>query len=184
MTHRRWQDLSAYVMPHNFRGRSIIVVQIWWIVQATLFRWSPQGMYGWRRFLLRLFSAKIGKNVIIRPTVTITYPWKVSIGDFSWLGDDVVVYSLSEISIGEHAVISQRSYLCGGGHDYKKYTFDIYADNITVGDEAWIATDVFIAPGVNIGNGCVVGARSSVFCDLPEGMVCTGSPAKPVKLRC
>jgi len=179
----KWQDLSTFKLPPGFRGRSAVMVQLWWIVQATLFRWSPQGFYGWRRFLLRLFSAKVGKSVIIRPSVGITYPWKVTIGDYSWIGDDVVLYSLGEIDIGANAVISQRSYLCAGGHDFKKVTFDICAKSIHVGDEAWVATDVFIAPGVQIGKGAVVGARSSVFSDMPDGMVCMGSPAKPVKPR-
>lgn len=183
MSSRKWQDLSTFNMPLGFRGRSALVVQLWWLVQATLFRWSPQALYNWRRFLLRLFSAKIGKGVIVRPTVTITYPWKVSIGDYTWIGDDVVIYSLSNICIGKHSVISQKSYLCGGGHDYKKNTFDIVAEDIVIGDEAWIATDVFVAPGVSIGDGCVVGARSSVFHDLPKEMICMGSPAKPVRAR-
>ena len=183
MSSRRWQNLSAYSMPPGFRGRSALMVQLWWFVQATFFRWSPQALYGWRRFLLRLFSAKIGRGVIIRPTATITYPWKVSIGDYSWVGDDVVLYSLSNISIGEHSVISQRSYLCGGGHDYEKVTFDMVAKDIVIGDEAWIATDVFVAPGVTIEDGCIVGARSSVFHDLPKAMICLGSPAKPIRPR-
>ena len=70
------QDLKSFVLPPNFRGRPAWFVQLWWIVQATLFRCSPQALYGWRRFLLRLFGAQVGRGVIIRPTVEITYPWK------------------------------------------------------------------------------------------------------------
>ena len=94
------QNLNKFQLPKNFRGKNAFVVQLWWIVQGTLFRMSPQFLYGFRRFLLRLFGAKIGKNVIIRSTVRTTYPWKVSIGDYSWIGDDVVLYSLGEIEIG------------------------------------------------------------------------------------
>ena len=83
------QTLNKFKLPKNFRGRSSLVVQLWWMTDFFLFKLSPQIMYGWRRFLLRLFGAKIGKNVIIRPNVTITYPWKVSIGDYSWIGDNV-----------------------------------------------------------------------------------------------
>lgn len=183
MNRSKWQDLSRFSLPTEFRGRSKVQVQLWWLVQSTLFRWSPQVMYGWRRFLLRLFSAKIGKKVIIRPTVTITYPWNVTIGDYSWIGDDAVLYSLAPIIIGESVVVSQKSYLCAGSHDYTKVTFDIFGESILIKDEAWIATDVFVSPGVNIGKGVVVGARSSVFSDLPDGMICYGSPAKPVKKR-
>lgn len=177
------QDLSAFRMPPNFRGRSALWVQMWWIVQASLFRMSPQFAYGFRRWLLRLFGAQVGVGAIIRPTVTVTYPWKVTIGDCAWVGDDVVLYSLGEISIGHHSVVSQRSYLCAGDHDYSKPDFPIRGPRIDIGDECWVATDVFVAPGVSIGSRCVVGARSSVYKNLPEGYVCMGSPCRPIKPR-
>lgn len=177
------QNLSKFSLPTGFRGRNALLVQLWWIVQKTFFRLSPQFLYGWRRCILRFFGAKIGKNVIIRPSVNITYPWKLTIGDNSWVGDDVSLYSLGEIIIGENAVVSQRSYLCTGSHDYKSEKFDIYAQTIIIEDEAWVATDCFIAPGVTIGKGAVIGARSSVYKDMPEGMICLGSPAKPIKPR-
>jgi putative colanic acid biosynthesis acetyltransferase WcaF len=177
------QNISTYKTPENFRAKSKITVQLWWIVYAMLFRPSPQIMYGWRRFLLRLFGAKVGKKVILRPTTQITYPWKVSIGDYSWIGDDVVLYSLGTIVIGSNSVISQRSYICTGSHDYLSEGFDIYAQNITIGSKCWLATDVYVAPSVQIGDGTVVGARSSVFKDLPANKVCMGTPAKPTKDR-
>ena len=93
------QQLNKFKLPENFRGRNAITVQLWWLVQSTLFRASPQFLYGFRRLLLRLFGAKIGRKVIVRPSVKITYPWKVSIGDYSWIGDDVNLYSLGEIEI-------------------------------------------------------------------------------------
>ncbi|MGB0391850.1 MAG: putative colanic acid biosynthesis acetyltransferase [Salibacteraceae bacterium] len=172
------QDLTKYKTPEGFRGRSAIVVQLWWMVQASLFAWSPQFLYGWRRFLLRSFGAKIGKDVIIRPDVKITYPWKVSIGNYSWIGDGVELYSLGEIEIGENVVISQKSYLCTGSHDYKDEKFPIYAKKITIKDECWLATDVYVAPGITIDKGIVVGARSSVFKNLERPGIYTGSPAK------
>jgi len=177
------QNLSAFTLPDNFRGKNAVVVQLWWLVQALLFRTSPQICYGWRRFLLRLFGANIGKKVIIRPSVKITYPWKVSIGDYSWIGDDVVLYSLGEIEIGENTVISQKSYLCTGSHDYLKEDFPIFEKKITIEGECWLATDVFVAPGITIKKGTVVGARSSVYKDLPGNKVCIGNPAKIIRDR-
>lgn len=85
--------------------------------------------------------------------------------------------------LGNNVVISQRSYICTGSHDYTKIDFPIFAKKIVIEDEAWLATDVFVAPGVRIGRGTVVGARSSVFKDLPPGKVCIGNPAKPIKDR-
>ncbi len=179
----RYQHLNNFNLPKNFRGQPAWIVQLWWLAQNSLFAWSPQFLYGWRRFLLRLFGAKIGKNVLVRPTVRVTYPWKIRIGNYSWIGDDVVLYSLGEIEIGKNTVISQKSYLCTGSHDYSKQTFDIFAKPIKIGDEVWIATDVFIAPGVQIENGCVIGVRSTVLDNLPVGKICYGNPAKPVKDR-
>ena len=177
------QQLNTFKLPKNFRGKNAFIVQLWWIIQGTFFRMSPQFMYGFRIFLLRLFGAKIGKNVIIRPTVKITYPWKVSVGNFSWIGDDVVLYSLGEIEIGNNVVISQKSYLCTGSHDYTKSDFPIYAKKITIEDECWLATDVFVSPGITVKTKTVVGARSSVYNDLPENKICIGNPAKIIKER-
>jgi putative colanic acid biosynthesis acetyltransferase WcaF len=183
LTDRKVQDLASFKLPADFRGRSGAVVQLWWLVQATLFRWSPQVLYGFRRWLLRLFGAKIGVGVIVRPTVEIPYPWKLSIGDHSWIGDYAVLYCFAEITIGRNAVVSQKSYLCAGTHDYRSPGFDIQAFPIVIEDEAWVAADVFVAPGVTIGRGAVVGSRSSVFSDLPAMMICVGSPARPVHAR-
>ncbi|APD06077.1 putative colanic acid biosynthesis acetyltransferase WcaF [Flavobacteriaceae bacterium UJ101] len=177
------QNLKKFKLPENFRGKSAFYVQLWWLIQNTLFAMSPQFMYGWRRFLLRIFGAKIGKNVIIRPTAKITYPWKVKIGDYSWIGDDVILYSLGNIIIENNVVISQKSYICTGSHDYTQNDFSIYAKEIKILEESWLATDVFVAPGITINKGCVVGARSSVFKDLPSMKICIGNPAKPVKDR-
>ncbi len=179
----KYQDLSKFTMPSNFRQASVIKVQLWWLIQASLFKWSPQFAYGFRSALLRLFGAKVGKNTVIRPSATFTYPWNITIGDYAWIGDDVVVYSLGPISIGAHAVVSQRSYLCAGDHDYSKIDFPIRGHRIVIEDQAWVATDVYIAPGITIGQGAVIGARSSVFKDMPSGYVCIGSPCKPIKQR-
>lgn len=178
-----YQKLNKFKLPKGFRGRSAITVQLWWIVQSSLFAWSPQFIYSWRNFLLRCFGAKIGSNVIIRPSVKITYPWKLTIGNNSWLGDNVELYTLGEVEIGDDVVISQRSYICTGSHDYKKETFDIFAKKIVIRDQAWLGTDVFVAPGIEIGKAAVIGSRSSVYKNMPEEMICIGSPARPIHHR-
>jgi putative colanic acid biosynthesis acetyltransferase WcaF len=177
------QQLRSFKLPANFRGGSALIVQMWWLVQATAFRWSPQFLYGFRRQLLRMFGASVGERVLIRPTVKVTYPWKVTIEDDAWIGDDVTLYSLGEIIIGHDAVISQKSYLCTGSHDTQSSSFDIFSKPIVIGPMAWIATDVFVAPGITVGEGTVVGVRSTVLKDLPAYMVCFGNPAAPVKSR-
>lgn len=180
---RRFQQMDRFQVPTGFRGRSKLSVQLWWLVHATLFAMSPQVMYGWRAGLLRLFGAKVGKGTIIRPSVKIPYPWKLTVGDHCHIGDEVHLYTYGEIEIGDCAVVSQRSYLCAGSHDYTSPTFDIVAKKIVIGSEAWVATDVFVAPGVTIGNGAVVGARSSVFHDIPPAAIAVGTPARVVGER-
>ncbi len=179
----KYQNLATYKTPKDFRGKSKVTIQLWWLIQATLFRCSPQFAYGWRRFLLRAFGAQIGKQVLIRPTVKTTYPWKLSIGDHSWIGDEVHLYTLGPIKIGSNAVVSQKCYICTGTHDYRSESFKISAYTITIGDKCWLATDVFVAPGVTINEGTVVGSRSSVYSNLPAHKVCIGTPAKPIKDR-
>jgi putative colanic acid biosynthesis acetyltransferase WcaF len=177
------QRLSLFNVDSSFRGRSKAICQLWWIVQSCFFSTSPQILYGWRRFLLRLFGANIGRNVIIRSTVRVTYPWKLRIGDYAWVGDQVELYTLGEITIGAHAVVSQRSYLCTGSHDPASRSFRIFAKPIVIEEGAWLATDVFVAPGVTIGRNALIGARSSVFADAKADFVHVGSPAKPVRER-
>lgn len=177
------QDLASFRLPPNWRGRSALVVLLWQLVQSTLFAASPQPLYGFRRALLRLFGARIGEGVIFRPTSRITYPWKLEVGDHSWIGDHVELYNLGPIKIGNNSVISQRSYVCTGSHDHTTPAFTITRLPVVIGDAVWIATDVFVAPGVTIGSGAVVGARSSVFHDIPELGIAKGSPAITHRFR-
>jgi len=177
------QDLSKFRIPPGFRGRPAWFVQLWWIVQALLFHPSPQMFFGWRRFLLRAFGARIGKGVLIRPSASITYPWKLTIGDWSWVGDHATLYTLGEIAIGDNAVVSHHAYLCTGTHDYSLASFDQYEKPIRVESEAWIAVGAFVGPGVTIGHGAVIGACSVVLNDVPEMMVCAGNPLKVLRAR-
>jgi putative colanic acid biosynthesis acetyltransferase WcaF len=177
------QELSRFHLPPGFRGRSAIVVQLWWIIQATLFRASPQGLYGFRRGLLRLFGAQIGTKVLIRPTVRITYPWRIKIGDHAWIGDYATLYSLAAIEIGANAVVSQHAYLCAGTHDYRSPTFDMVVKPIVVEDQAWVAARAFVHPGVRIGRGAIVGAGSVLTGSADPCCIYAGNPAKRIGQR-
>jgi len=179
----RFQRLDLFRLPAQFRGKSGAYVQFWWLIQALLFKPLPQICYPIRRSILRAFGATVGDGVKIRPGVEVTYPWKVTIGENTWIGDNVTLYSLGEISIGNNAVVSQDSYICAADHDYSDPTFPIRARAVTIEDEVWVASDVWVGPGVTIGAGAVVGARSTVINDQPRAMVCAGSPCKPIKPR-
>jgi putative colanic acid biosynthesis acetyltransferase WcaF len=164
-------------------GRSRFLVLLWFTIQDTLFRFSPVPCYGFRRWLLKLFGCRIGKGVVVRPRARLHYPWRIEIGDYASVGDDVWLYSIAPITIGSHAVISQRSFLCTASHDYLDPHFKTTSAPIVVGDGVWIAADVFINPGVTIGDNAVIGARSSVFQDMPGDKICYGSPCRPVRER-
>lgn len=171
-------DLRQYDQSSFDRGRPGWFILLWWLVQAIVFPLTPHFLNIARASLLRLFGAQIGQAVIIRPTARFTYPWKIKIGDHSWIGDDVVLYSLDRITIGQHSVISQKTYLCTGSHDPHDPTFRLKTGEITIGNGVWVAADCFIAPGVAIGSNTVVGVRSTVLRNLPAQQVCWGSPCR------
>lgn len=114
----------------------------------------------------------------MRPTARVTYPWKVRLGDYCWVGDNAELYSLGPITIGDNAVVSQRSYICAATHDHKNITFPLVAKPVTIEREVWIAADCFIAPGVTVGAGAIVGARSTVLRTVAAATVVAGNPAE------
>lgn len=172
-------DLRNYRVPHDERGKPSWIVILWWFVQAIAFPLSLHNFNSWRCFLLRMFGAQIGTGVVIRPTARFTYPWKVKIGDHSWIGDDVVVYSIDQINIGTHCVVSQKTYLCTGSHSIQDPAFSLIKAPIKIGNGAWVATDCFVAPGVSIGSNSVIGTRSSVLKSIPAQRVAWGTPCIP-----
>jgi putative colanic acid biosynthesis acetyltransferase WcaF len=154
----------------------------WWLAQP-LFRGSPRLLFGWRRFLLRLFGARIGPGVKIFPSVRITFPWNLAVGAGSVIAWKATLYNLGRLEIGERVVISQGAHLCGGNHDYEAEGFPLLKCDIGIGDDAWVAAEAFIGPGVRVGRGAVVGARAVVTGDVPEQAVVAGNPARVVKTR-
>jgi len=155
----------------------------WNVIYIIAFRYSPRPFHRWRSLILRIFGAKIGKGVHVYPAVKIWAPWNIELDDYAGVGNNAILYSQAKIKIGKMAVISQGAHLSTGTHDYTKNGFPLYARPIVVGDRAWVAADVFIHPGVTIGEGAVVGARSVVLKDMPAWTVCSGFPCKPIKER-
>jgi putative colanic acid biosynthesis acetyltransferase WcaF len=178
-----WIDLRRYDQSWFDRGRPGWFILLWWLVQAIAFPLTPHPLNTIRVAILKLFGAQIGQGVMIRPTARFTYPWKVSIGDYSWIGDDVVFYSLDQIIVGQHCVISQNSYLCTGSHHIQDPAFGLRTGAIAIGNGVWVATDCFIAPSVHIGANTVIGARSTVLHDMPHQQICWGNPCRPQRER-
>jgi putative colanic acid biosynthesis acetyltransferase WcaF len=174
---------SIRARPSPWTTKQKIVRVLWGIVQATLFRCSPHNFYTWRAWLLRLFGAKLARDVRIRSTARITIPWNLEIGQDSSVGDFAILYCLGKVTMGRSVTISQYGHLCAGTHDATNREMVLLTAPITLGDDVWIAADAFVGPGVTIGSRSIVGARASLFGNVPEGVVVGGNPAKFIKQR-
>lgn len=156
---------------------------IWHLVWLFLYRPTPRVFHPWRCFLLRMFGAKLGKSVHPYPSACIWAPWNLEMGDHACISEGVDCYCVDKITIGAHSTVSQYSFLCTASHDYTDRAMPLVTAPIIIGERTWITADVFVGPGVTIGDGAVVTARSSVFSDIPPWMVARGNPAVPVKRR-
>ena len=179
-------DILIGIDPHtqpSFSLRNRLRRLLWGMFAAVFYRSTPRPFHAWRAFVLRCFGARLGSGCHFYPQVTIWAPWNLEAGDQVVVGNGANLYNMAKITIGRRAVISQGAHLCTGTHDYESEGFELFAKPITVGDHAWIAAESFVHPGVNIGEGAVVGARSVVTRDMPAWMVCSGNPCRPIKPR-
>jgi putative colanic acid biosynthesis acetyltransferase WcaF len=165
--------------------REILRRWLWAFVQATLFRWSPRPLHGFRTRLLQLFGAHVAEpsHVVVFPTAKIFCPWRLTLAPRSMVGPNVTLYNLGPITLQRGANLSQNCHLCAGTHDYSRWAMPLVTAPITIGENAWLGADVFVGPGVTVGELCVVGARSVVVKSLPARMVCAGNPCRPLKPR-
>ena len=154
-----------------------------WEVTQILFRLSPRQLWGWRRGLLRLFGARIGRDVHLHPSVRITVPWNLEIGDYAAVGDDVRLYNLGRVTIGPRATVSQGAHLCAGTHDYLQPDLPLVKARIAVGEGAWICADAFVGPEVRVGDFAIVAARAVAVKDVPPWTIVAGNPARFVRER-
>ena len=157
--------------------------RIVWSVGRWLLHLSPRPSFAWRRMILRLFGATVGKEVHVYPSTRIYMPWNVEIGDGVALGEDVFIYSLGKVRIGKHATLSYRAHVCAGSHDLEDPALPLLKPPVFIGEGAWIGTEAFIGPGVTIGNGAVVGARAVVMKEVPPFNIVGGNPARFIRMR-
>jgi len=170
-------------IPSSFSWRHKLGRAAWGVVYTLAFRPSPKPLHFWRRWLLRLMGARIEEGANIHPSVTIWAPWNLTMRRLACLAPHVDCYNVAPVEVGERATVSQYSYLCGATHDYERLDLPLIPAPISIGAYAWICADVFIAPGVTVGEGAVVGARSSVYKDVQPWTVVAGNPARFVKRR-
>ncbi|MEP7250928.1 MAG: DapH/DapD/GlmU-related protein [Ginsengibacter sp.] len=167
----------------SFSLRNRLGRVVWNIAYTMLFRFSPRQLHAWRSFLLKCFGAKVGRGVHVYPNVKIWAPWNIILQDECGIANGAILYSQDRITIGKRSVISQGAHLCAGTHDYTKPGFPLTTAPIHIGDNVWIAAEVFIHPGVTVGTGSVVGARAVVTKNMPEWMICAGHPCAAIKER-
>jgi putative colanic acid biosynthesis acetyltransferase WcaF len=178
-----WVDLSSYDNGGYDPGRSGLVRALWYVVSLAVFEsgWCP--LIRVKVLLLRLFGARVGRCVVIKPNVRIKYPWRFEAGDHCWIGQEAWIDNLANVEIGSNVCLSQRAYICTGGHDHRSRTFDLTALSVQVADGAWIGASSVVLGGNNVGANALVAAGSVVTNDVPAASIMAGVPARVIMKR-
>jgi putative colanic acid biosynthesis acetyltransferase WcaF len=176
-------DLSQFKVRDYNPGAHLFVRTAWFLFGLPLLRSSVLPSSLLRRCLLRLFGATIGVGVVIKPGVRVKYPWKLTIGQHCWIGEDAWIDNIAPVTVGDNVCISQGAYLCTGNHNWKDRAFGLIALPISIDDGAWVAARSAVAPGVVIGQSAIVGFGAVVFSDVPPYEIHTGNPATFVRYR-
>ncbi len=168
-----------------FSRSELVRQRLWSVVQTTLFRFSLPRAHRFRVRLLQWFGADIPEpdKVVIFGSARVFFPWKLRLEPRAMIGRHVNVYNLATVTLRRGANVSQFVHLCAGSHDFTRWSMPLVAAPIEIGANAWIAADVFVGPGVTIGELAVIGARSVVTSDQPARMVCAGHPCRPLMPR-
>lgn len=164
------------------RGASRLKELLWLATSAVLVGgWLPGS--GWRVRLLRLFGARIGRGVVVKPGVRVKFPWRLVVGDHCWIGEDAWIDNLAEVRLGDYACLSQAAYLCTGSHDWSREGFDLVTAPIRVESHAWVCARATLAPGSVLREGAVLGLGSVGRGELAPWTVHSGRPAAPLRAR-
>lgn len=157
---------------------------LWGVVWAVCARWLPRSLgCGWKRMLLRLFGARMGRGAVVYSSTRIYYPPYLTMAEYACLADGVECYNVAPITIGAYATVSQGAMLCTATHDIMSPTHELVTRPITIGAKAWIGARAYVGPGVNIGEGAVAGATASVYKDVEPWTIVGGNPAQTLKKR-
>lgn len=167
----------------TFALRNRLYRALWGVSWLLLCRWTPAPAHAWRAQVLRWFGARIGRGVFVYPTVRIWSPANLEMLDAATLGPEVNCYSMARITLGRKAIASQRVHLCAGTHDVDDPSFQLIAKPIAIGDNAWIAAEAFVGPGVIVGEGAVLGARGVTVKNLEPWTIYAGNPARIIRQR-
>jgi putative colanic acid biosynthesis acetyltransferase WcaF len=172
--------LEGYTTGDFDRGAPRWKEMLWVLVKCVFFDNGFPWPSSFRVALLRAFGAAVGEGVVIRGKVNITFPWRLTVGDHVWIGEEVLILSLAPVVLESDICLSQRAFLCTGSHRFHSPGFDLVIKPITVRKGSWIAAQAFVAPGIEIGPNSMVAAGSVVLEDVPPSTVVRGNPAQRV----
>ena len=172
---------ARHVSPYSLKEKILRV--LWSGVEATAYRWTWPTWYRYRAWLLSRFGARIHPTARLRRTCRFTCPWNLTVGANTATGDHVIFYCLGPVTLGDRVTISQYAHLCAGSHDHTDPAMPLLRPPITIEDDAWIATDAFVGPGVTVGQAAILGARGCAFKNLEPHTIHGGNPARPLKPR-
>ncbi|MCD4788438.1 MAG: WcaF family extracellular polysaccharide biosynthesis acetyltransferase [Bacteroidales bacterium] len=176
-------DLSVYTTGNFEVGAGILKRLLWYFINILFFMNPLNLISSLKVLLLKIFGAKIGKGVNIKPAVNIKYPWKLTIGDYSWIGEKAWIDNLSDVKIGSNCCISQGAMLLSGNHNFTKTSFDLMVKEIILEDGAWIGAHSIVCPGVICRSHSVLTVNSVATKNMDEYSIYQGNPAKKVKDR-
>lgn len=174
--------LDGYSAAGFNRGRSRFVEAVWLLCEAVLVAsWVPGSRH--RGWIIRLFGGEVGRGVVVKPRVRIKFPWRLRLGNHCWIGEGAWIDNLDVVSIGDHSVVSQGAYLCTGSHDWSRESFDLIIRPIAISEQCWVGAFARLAPGTQMGKGCVVSMGAVAKGNLDPWTVYSGNPAAPVRRR-
>jgi len=176
-------DLSKFDNSWYKPGRNVLIRTLWYITNLLIMRNRFLPFSFSRTFFLRLFGARVGKGVVIKPGVTVKYPWRLQIGDFCWIGEGVWIDNLDNVVLGNNVCISQGAMLLCGNHNYRKPSFDLIVGQIILDEGAWIGAKAVVGPGVKVGSHAVLSVGSVASGDLEGWKIYRGNPAIAVRDR-
>jgi putative colanic acid biosynthesis acetyltransferase WcaF len=176
-------DLRCPDNTELVRGAPLWVEALWYFFALPIVRSHLVTSSAFRCRLLRIFGARVGRGVYIKPGLRVKFPWYLEIGDYSWLGEDLWIDNLAQVKIEAHCCLSQGVYLCTGNHDWSSFNMRLFRRPITCRRGCWIGAKAMLCPGVVVGAGAIVTAGSVVTKDLPDMEVHAGNPAQFVKHR-
>jgi putative colanic acid biosynthesis acetyltransferase WcaF len=180
---RPLSDLSSFRNSTYDPGRGAIVRTLWYYCSLLMFEsgWLP--VSGIKVQILRLFGARIGRSVVVKPHVRIKYPWRLAIGDHCWIGQNVWIDNIEDVSIGDHVCVSQLAYFCTGSHDHRTPAFDLLAKPIQVETGAWIGARATLTGGVTVHANAIAAAGAVVVKSVPAATIVGGNPAREIGQR-